>query len=51
MVITMVYLVAFLSPWRLASPADGEDKATKSKATMAVECAVELLNWPGGQWL
>ena len=44
MTVAIVYLVAFPLPWRLASPADGDEKATKSKATMAAECAAELSN-------
>ena len=43
-----VYLIASLSPSRLASLSDGDDKATKTKATMAAEYAAELSNWSGG---
>ena len=47
MAVTMVYLVAFLSSWRLMSPADDDDKAAKLKAIMAVKCKAELSNWSG----
>ena len=48
MTVAMIYLVAFLSPRRMTSPANDGKKAAKSKATMAAECAAELSNWSGG---
>ena len=48
MAIKAVYLIASSSASRLASPADDNDKATKTKVTMAAKCADELFNWPGG---
>ena len=44
----MVYLTTLSSRWRLASPANGDDKAANSKALMAAECAAELSNWSRG---
>ena len=41
----MVYLATSLLLWRLASPANGDDKATNSKVIMDVEWATELSNW------
>ena len=41
MTVTMVYLVTSISPRRLMSPADDDDKAAKSKAIMAAECVAQ----------
>ena len=37
MAITMVYLTSLSSPWRLASPSDGNNKAANSKTIMAAK--------------
>ena len=48
MAVTMVYFTILSSRWRLASPANNDDKVANSKAIMATECAAELSNWSRG---
>ena len=48
MTVTMLYLATLLSQWRLALPANGDNKANYSKAIMAPVCAAELSNWSKG---
>ena len=48
MTVAMVYLATLSSPWRMVSPANGDNTVTNLKDIMATKCAAELLNWLRG---
>ena len=48
MTVTVVYLMTSSSPWKVASPAHGNDKTVELKAIMATKCTDEISNWLNG---